>query len=432
MSADTVFFDTVFTSFIPGVPMSVNKQFVVRNPYNQTVKTSINVAGGDQSFFRINVDGEVGPDIKDLEILPGDSVFVFVEVSVSPNQDPLGMPLIVRDSIFFNTNGNRQQVQLRAWGQDGHYFLRDTLCDITLDDKINPYVVYGYLYVPENCVLTIKPGVKLHFAPKSWLYVEGTLKIEGTVDEPVLFEGDRLQPNFEEIPGQWGGIWLNHLSKGNQINHAVIRNGTVGIYCDSSSVDTTLPMVLVQNTLVRNMSFDGLSAKGSYVRAENSIFDNCGRYSFLGLWGGKYDLKHCDFLTYGYYFSRRDPTFVLNNVETDDFGNVIRTFTISFDVRNTIIYGGLNEEVGFGLVQDRVTLRNFNYNVLKTEQQDLAKNGLKNILNIDPLFVNYRLYDYNLDSLSSAINLGLNVGINLDIQGNPRDSRPDPGAFERQ
>ncbi len=430
MSTDTVFFDTVFTSFIPGVPMSVNKQFVVRNPYKDKIKTNVDIVGGSNSYFRINVDGEVGPSIKNLEILPGDSVFVFVEVSVEPNQDPQSLPLIIRDSIRFTTNGNSQHVQLAAWGQDGHYFLRDTLCDAVLDDKLKPYVVHGYLYVPENCVLTIKPGVRMHFAPRSWLYVEGTLKIEGTNEEPVYFEGDRLQPTFEEEAGQWGGIWLNHLSKANRIDHARIKNGTVGIYCDSSSVDETMPMVYVTNTLVRNMSFDGLSGKESYIKAENSVFDNCGRYSFLGLWGGKYDLKHCDFLTYGYYFSRRDPTFVLNNVETDEFGRTIRIFDIEADVRNNIIYGSTKEEVGFGLIQDRVVSFVFDCNLAKTEQA-LDKNGLKNVLNQDPLFVDYRSYDYHLDSLSPAIDMCTDVGVQFDLEGKMRDAKPDAGAYER-
>ncbi|MCB0735756.1 MAG: hypothetical protein KDC76_14335 [Bacteroidetes bacterium] len=437
--ADTVYFDTVFTAQSPGIPKSVNKQFTVINPYKQIVHTSFDVMGGKSSFFRINVDGEVGPSVKDLEILPGDSVFVFVEVSVDPNYDRNTMPLIVRDSIRMVTNGSAQYVQLRAWGQDAHYFLADTLCDVVLDDQLKPYVVHSYLYVPENCTLTIKEGVRMHFAPRAWLYVEGTLKIEGTKDKPVFFEGDRLEPDYEEEPGQWGGIWLNYLSGNNEITHARIKNGTVGIYCDSSlRAGAGNWNVLVQNTEVRNMSFDGLSGKGSTIRAVNSVFDNCGRYSFLGLWGGEYQLYQCDFMTYGYRFSRREPTFVLNNVETDEFGSILRIFDINFDVRNCIIDGNRSEEVGFGLIDDQVNpARIFDYNLLKTEQK-LDANGLKNVkvevINNKPrqVFEDYRAYNYQLDTFSQAVNMGFNLGIDKDLIGNNRVGAPDAGAYERQ
>lgn len=428
LRSDTVFFDTVFTTYRPGIPMSVNKQFTVVNPYKQTLKTSVRITNPN-SFFSINVDGEKGPEISNLEILPGDSVFVFVEVYVEPNQDPNSMPLLVRDSIEFMTNGNAQYVQLNAYGQNGHYFLRDSLCDKVLDDKEKPYVVQGYLYVPENCVLTIKPGVRMYFAPKAWLYVEGTLIIEGTESEPVIFEGDRLQPSYEEVPGQWGGIWLNYLSKDNRIDYARIKNGTVGIYCDSSSSNGK-PTVTIKNTKVRNMLYDGLSGKMSHIVAINSVFDNCGRYSFLGLWGGNYTLYHCNFLTYGYYFARRNPTFVLNNIETDDFGNIIETYEIRVDVQNSIVYGSLEEEVGLGLVQDSVLAFKLDYNLLKTKQK-LDQGGLKNILNKSPEFVNYQLYDYHLKATSPAIDKGTNLlGVITDFEGQTRDSKPDIGADE--
>lgn len=48
----------------------------------------------------------------------------------------------------------------------------------------------------------------------------------------------------------------------------------------------------------------------------------------------------------------------------------------------------------------------------------------------DPLFVNSAGGDYSLSKNSPAINTGTDVGIFLDYNGNPRDSKPDMGAFE--
>ncbi len=432
---DTLFFDTVFTANSPRIPKSVNKQFVVVNPHNKSVKTDFRLAGGANSVFRINVDGEVGPEVNQVEIRANDSVFVFVELSIDPNTDPQSLPLIVRDSIVITTNGNNQNVQLIAWGQDAHYFFRDTLCNVVLADKEKPYVVYGYLYVPENCNLTIREGVQMHFAPGAWLYVEGTLSILGTKDEPVKMEGDRLQPDFEETAGQWGGIWLNYLSKNNRIRHADIKNGTVGIYCDSMSNNGN-PNVVIENTLVSNMSFDGLSGKMSYIRASNSVFANCGRYTFLGLWGGAYDLKHCTFVTYGYDFGRRDPTFALNNVEINEFFQIVRTFPIQYNIQNCIIDGSLNEEVSFGFVgRDNTDLfpgdTVFSNNLVRTEL-DLDNGSRTNVLNQNPSFVNFKAHDYHLESSSFARDIGADVGIATDFDENSRDDKPDAGAFEFQ
>ncbi len=434
-SSDTVFFDTVFTSNIPRIPLSVNHQFAVVNPYKEAVNTDFKLTGGVNSVFRINVDGEVGPDISGIEIGGGDSVFVFVELSVDENNDPQSLPLIVRDSIQVTTNGNQQHVQLIAWGQDAHYYLRDTVCNEVLDDKLKPYVVHGYLYVPENCTLTIKEGVKMHFAPRSWLYVEGTLIIEGTKDEKVMFQGDRLQPQFEETAGQWGGIWLDRISKNNTIKHAELKNGTVGIYCDSSGYGTQ-PNVIVDNTLIRNMSFDGLSGKTSYIRATNSIFTNCGRYSFLGLWGGRYELSHCNFTTYNFDFSRREPTFALNNIQINEFFQIVDIYPLSYRVQNCIIDGGLQEEVSFGIyrqVPDPLYFFNgdtlFNNNLVRSERKFTGKH-IDNVVNVNAAFLDIRNHDYHIEANSGAINIGKNLGVSRDFDEQTRDAQPDAGALE--
>jgi len=431
IKADTVFFDTVFTSPGSGIPMSVNKQFVVVNPFNEAIKTDIRIGGGESSPFRINVDGISGLSLDGIEILPEDSVFVFVELTIDPNNDPKSLPLIVRDSIQFFTNGNEQNVQLIAWGQDAHYLFRDTLCNMVLSDKLKPYVVYGYLYVPENCQLTIEEGVQFHFAPNSWLFVEGTLNINGTKENPVKFEGDRLEPDYEELAGQWGGIWFSYPSKRNSIKHTRIKNGTVGIYCDSSSSDG-LYTITASNTEVRNMSFDGFSGKGSSMKAENSVFANCGRYSFLGLYGGNYELKHCSFLTYNFDFSRRDPTFVLNNIERDQLGRTVATFDIGAQVQNSIIYGSLDNEIALDLDQSKVRALQVQNNLIRTELMDLDKAGLDNIVNQDPLIINYRNQEFGIDTLSPAKDIGktLDPPVLIDFDEVTRDSKPDAGAFE--
>ena len=63
-SQDTIFFDTVFTSL-----GSTTQSFTVHNPSKDKIKiSSIRLAGGEASFYRLNVDGQPALVVQDVEI----------------------------------------------------------------------------------------------------------------------------------------------------------------------------------------------------------------------------------------------------------------------------------------------------------------------------------------------------------------------------
>lgn len=435
---DTVFFDTVFTSPGPGIPRSFNRQMIVKNPTDQTIRTDIRLAGGEFSPFRVNVDGIPGVNFQDIEIYGGDSIFVFLEITADPNNDPESNPLIIRDSLVFNTNGSTQNVQLRAWGQDGQYFLKDTLCDLVWADQMKPYVVHDYIYVPEGCKLTIEEGVHVYMSPQAWIFVEGEIEIKGTASNPVYFEGDRLETRYDQAPGQWGGIWLSYPSTNNKITHLRAKNGIYGVVCDSVSSISGISNVIIKNCEFMNMFEAGVVGRGSDIYAENSVFVNNGEQGFRGLQGGKYDFRHCTFAAYsGITFNRRNPTFYATNRERDDFGFILRTFDIELSVRNSIIFGSLEDEAGFDIDGSRSAIGFYN-NVIRTKDDGSFFNttaGSGNVLNAtstSPMFRNYKSNDYHLDSNSRAIDVGVILvpPVPLDIEGNARDAQPDAGAYE--
>jgi hypothetical protein len=111
-SADTIMFDTIFTTI-----GSTTQNLKIYNPYNENILISrIRVAGGDFSNFRLNINGEMTNETYDIEVPAKDSIFVFVEVTIDPNGQNL--PMVVHDSIEFVTNANLQKIQLIAYGQD--------------------------------------------------------------------------------------------------------------------------------------------------------------------------------------------------------------------------------------------------------------------------------------------------------------------------
>ena len=434
ISTDTLFFDTVFTKANPGVPKSVNKQIIVRNPYKESIKTSIRLDGGAQSHFRLNVDGEPGFEFKDVEILPKDSIFLFVEVHPDPNNNhPDFNPLIIRDSLLISTNQSQQEVQLVGWGQDAVYHFRDSMeQDQVWDDTTRPVVIYGFFYVKPNTKLTIGKGMKLHFAPQSWLYVEGQIDVRGEKNREVVLQGDRLEPDWEERHGQWGGILITDPSHSNRIQHAIIKNGIVGVYCDTSSGDPNQPNVEISQCMIRNMTYDGISGKYSHIVLENSVIRNCGRANVYGVFGGEYHIRHNTFYMDGRTFSHGGPSFFLANVDRDPLTNaVLSTHELRFNVLNNIIWGTYETEAFLDLEASMLSEAVMDYNLIKSNRPEFFGSGLSNIGDQSPLFLDEQRYNLDLDTLSPAKDYGLDLGVSIDYCDRSRRLKTRPRCIRK-
>ncbi len=433
-STDTVYFDTVFTR-LPGsnYPRSINKQFMVRNPYSKTINLNARIGGGSASEYRMNIDGRSGNQISEIEILPKDSVWVFVECTLEPNN--LTQPAIVRDSIIFETNGNNQFIQLAAYGWDAYYF-KDTVLDNTnWTNTDKPYVLVNYCIVDENKTLTIGPGVHIYSSTNSYfldtlgkknfinaLNVLGTLKINGTNSNPVIFEGDRLDNNFSKKEGQWQGIGFFRTSINNELTHCIIKNATVGVRVDSLSNNAS-PKLLLKNCIIQNMSGIGIWGRTGSITAINTVVSNCAIATFYGQYGGEYSFNHCSFSNY--FSSGRDPQFVLNNIMRDENKVVIRTFPIVVGFLNCIIWGNNESEIGADLTAPLPA--NAFKNCLIKNKTSLPTN---NILNKNPLFVNASENNLKLSAGSPAIDTAYSTVVTTDLNDKTRDSKPDIGAYE--
>jgi hypothetical protein len=193
-SVDTVYFDTVFTTL-----STVTRRFTVKNPYKEFIKiSSVNLAGGNASVYKINFDGLSGTEFKDIEIAPKDSLYMFVEATLDPNNSS-GI-LLQEDSIVFITNNNVQDINLVAWGQDVH-ILRDTVINTQTWTALKPYLIIGEVRLDSAQILNIDPGVKVYFHRDSYLYIWGTIIVNGTKENPVSFTGDRLEKLYDDVPG---------------------------------------------------------------------------------------------------------------------------------------------------------------------------------------------------------------------------------------
>jgi hypothetical protein len=446
-STDTIIFDTVFTT----IGSTTNRLMVYNNSSNKIKISNITLAGGTSSNFSINVNGVPCTSINDIEVESKDSLFIFVKVTVDPNHQNL--PFIISDSIVFETNGNIQKVQLVAWGQNAHFITPKYFptnfpaysvisnSDTTWTDNL-PHVIYGYAVVDSSFTLTIRAGTKvyLHGNAALMVYRDGTLKIEGTKENPVTFQGDRLEHFYTDDPapsGQWGKIWLSSGSINNEINYAVIKNGQIGIQVDTigSSANPTLTLT---NTIIKNMSLAGLYAQGSTVLANNSVFSNCGLYAIMLSIGGSYDFRHCTIGNYWTEDIRQTQSLVLNNYYKDIYGNFqIRELYHAY-FGNCIIYGSISNELFLDSFFENFQYFNYKFEncLIKTGLPTNDPNFFSECkINLDPLFkdVTVSKNDLSLKEGSPAINAGLRTISELipfDINNNSRLPDPDMGAYE--
>ncbi|KPK83660.1 MAG: hypothetical protein AMS27_12220 [Bacteroides sp. SM23_62_1] len=434
-STDTVFFDTIFTTI-----GSTTKQLRIYNRYDQPVKiSSIALAGGSRSVFRLNIDGVPGNYATDVEIPAEDSLYIFVEVTLNPNN--IDSLLAIHDSIIFITNGNLQDVNLVAWGQDVHLINGEIIeTETWINDK--PYLVINSMLVDTSQVLTIEEGTRIHFHRNSRLYVAGTLIVNGTLDNPVTFQGDRLEYDYRDIPGQWDGLWLLPGSHDNRINYAVIKNGIIGIEADTLA-SFVIPTLELSNTKILNMSAVGIFGLGTTIKAYNCVIGNCGQFAVALLWGQSYEFYHCTIANYygGWEStSRSNPAVGLNNYYEDIYGNIqVRPIDKAF-FGNCIIYGNRESEFEVDIYPDSELNYELDHCVTKIDPKkfDLSdQSRFREIYNFeDPKFISADGNDYQLDTLSSAKDRGLDdyaTFFPLDLNGKSRvdDAGPDIGAYER-
>ncbi|NOQ27964.1 MAG: hypothetical protein GQ564_21585 [Bacteroidales bacterium] len=430
-SSDTVLFDTIFTTV-----GSSTQMLKVKNPYNKIIKiSSIGLAGGETSPFRLNIDGYAGVRLQDIELREKDSLYIFVEITIDPTNSNL--PLVVKDSIIFSFNDKEQDIKLIAFGQDVHKYGHEVIGSETwINDK--PYLIYDTLVVDVNSTLTIEPGAILHFHKNSRLFVAGTIEANGTFDSPIVFQSDRLEDEYENIPGQWDGIWLMSGSKNNVFNYAEIKNAIIGIQVDTFANEIN-PTLLISNSRIENMTSTAIYAQGSTIKAYNNIISNCGQFGVALTIGGSYEFYHCTIGNYWGFSARSTSSLLINNYYIDINGTMHTRPLTKALFGNCIIYGNKTSEVYIDLHDNTELNYKFDHTLIKVDSDFSTSdpNHFENVITeYSPNFIDPYEGNFELDTLSAAKDFGKDeygdlYRLDINLQNRTSDSGPDLGAFER-
>ncbi|NER13347.1 hypothetical protein GWK08_07850 [Leptobacterium flavescens] len=476
-SRDTVYLDTVFTNI-----GSSTFNLKVFNRSSQDIRIpSVRLGDGEDSRYRLNVDGVAGKVFEDVEILARDSIFIFIETTVDI-QDFVNneTQFLYTDAIEFDSGSNQQDVELVTLVQDAIFLFPQRFDDGTTesillgiddegnetrlegffleDDELNftnekPYVIYGYAGVGNGQTLQIDAGARVHFHENSGIIVAngGTLEVNGSLstdqellENEVIFEGDRLEPSFSNIPGQWGTVWLTAGSTGHSINYLTLKNSTVGILVDGNDGSGS-PTLNISNSQIHNASNVGLWGRTAFIDAENLVIGNAGQASLYCNIGGNYNFRHCTFANFWRNSFRDFPAVLIDNFVNNGDGTAFAADLEAANFSNSIVTGNNNIELfltavneatfNFNFADCLIQFEDFNQQFTDNPLLDFTNNSLYQniVLNMDAAFSNPDLNDFRIGENSSANGIG-NVGtaqlVPLDILGVDRTASPDLGAYQ--
>lgn len=461
-SLDTLRFDTVFTEL-----GSATRFLKVYNSDDKAIKISkVSLERGSDSPFRLNVNGfPVDGEATDIDVWGNDSIYIFAEVTIDPNQPLSESPFVIEDKILFETNGNMQEVHVEAWGQNANYFPSRFNAGVQVllscqDGTIQwndpkPYVIYGEVLI-DDCLLEISAGTQIYvhggvfqdtvrgiFNDGSLITLQnGSIHAKGTAENPIVIQGDRLEEPFQEVSGQWNGVVVGRGSRNNIFEYTTIKNARFGMIVDS------LGQVDLINTQIFNTVSSGIIGFAGNINAENCLVYNNGSTSIRLTLGGNYDFNYCTVASYGVdagalslenFFCYDDPFEC----------NVLEAFPLRATFRNSILFGSRRDEISLLDITQGDTPAFFEVSfqscIVKVDElpsnfdglyADFFENECMNCINgtrDDALFVSVSEDDYHLDTLSIAEGMALPNAVFIDLEANLRDmGTPDIGCYEYQ
>ncbi|RDI07023.1 hypothetical protein [Flavobacterium sp. AG291] len=478
-SRDTVYLDTVFTNI-----GSSTYTLKVYNRSDKDIKIpSIHLGQNNDSEYRLMVDGVPGKVFNDVELLAKDSMFIFVETTIDYSKYTNSeTTFLYTDNIQFEHTNGTQKVELVTLVQDAVFIKPNRSLPDNIKEKLNlsgystnleghelttadelhwtnekPYVVYGYALVPNGKTLTVDPGARVHFHAGSGLVVDtsGTLNINGglssteALENEVIFEGDRLEPEFSDVAGQWNTLWI-FSGENNSINHLTLKNAAVGILMDV--LDDVRPRLTINNSQIYNCTDFGILARHAYINGDNLVANNAGQASVALTQGGDYNFRQCTFANYFSAFNQV-PLLINDYTETED-AVLVSNLVANFD--NCILYGSSN--LGLSLEnkfpQDVTFKTKFNHCLIKVidTSNQLRSNPLypsdandpekalyteciiaKSSINDKPDFLdpqNNILFIGEDSAANGTADAAVATVVGTDILGVSRQSPYDIGAYE--
>lgn len=406
-SCDTLKFDTVFT----GEKSSIRFLKIFNNSGKNININTIHLENNDNQIL-LNINGLETTSAENIELRKGDSIFVFAQAELKNGTSDFELT----NSLIVNTGGDNQRVIITAYGINVTKLNGSINEDTTLPPH-TAYLSHNGITIEENAKLTIKEGVTIYFNKNCVISVAGALQINGTLENPVKFQGIRTEQEYSDIPAQWKGIEFQDQSQNSVINYATIKNAQTAIAATNNQ------KITIANCKIENAYYNGVFVENTNALIYNTLIHNCGN-SCMSISGkGNYTILHCTLADYWNYNFRENATLSVKGND-QDFSALVVSSIIDGNHTNEIY---INENNNIKLVNSLIKS-----NLEETEKFTSCK------FNIDPEFNNLDSADFRLKATSPAVDMA-NFGfvmlydyLETDYFGNLRteDDNPDAGFAE--
>lgn len=422
-SADTVFCDTVYNQ--------VRSETYAVKVYNDEDKDilipKISLNSGATSLYRINVDGRSGTSFTNIPLRKKDSLYIFVEIAPIANAPEA----IAEDRVNFESGSGQQHVTLFSVVQDAEFFIEtksnpNILSANTTWDNSKAKIIMGDLTLAEGKSLEIKKGTKVYFHKNSGLKISknSTLNVAGTLNEEVIFRGDRNDTRYDTIPKNWNGISLDAGATLN-MNYARLFGGTRGLEMKEATAN-------ISNSFIHTHQEFGIYAVKSVLKASNLVMNNCGEANLAVFKGGDISLIHS---TLANYWDFNSAMSALGIYATNEYKSATATEygPLTLTIKNSIIYGKSENAILLKPTAGQSFTTSIQYSLLKYGNNAGYTPDGTNIKNLDPKFTNYFTHKMNLRVKADSPAKGKGTFLPAyptDIAGVSRTSPPTIGAYQ--
>lgn len=423
-TGDSLKFDTVFTQTTTPV-----KIFKIFNHNRENILIDkIELAGKNNSPYKVNINGVTSADFTDITLPSGDSLYVFVNLTVPASQAVA--PFEVTDSLGLFFNNKKKNIVLNAVAQNAVHLDEAVYTSSTTWKNNLPIIVKGNITIAKNAVLNIEPGTKIYFQNGAGIIVNGSLNAGGTPAERIIFKGFRNDDDYKYLPGMWNGVRFGADAGYSQLNYVTIENAKVAIADTLRTLLNSSGNAVFNGCILQN-NITGMQLKNTNISMVNSLIANC-RNAFTVNSGGKYNIQFSTFAGYGNSYVPHDaPLIQLSDADKNGSNAQTLTFTLS----NAIVYGALDDEISITQSgnNDAILIEHSIY-----KSRNLPNVSFKNSLqNVEPKFLelNDRAMQYNFRVASDSPAKGFGVPgsnpLSVDILGIQRSATaPTIGCFE--
>ena len=201
---------------------------------------------------------------------------------------------LVSSSPVYTTSLDDDLQLTAVFNQTSNCILPDTVVgDLTLGTDCSPYLAPGDVLIDKDATLTIEPGVEIWMPEGASIFVNGTIRAEGSIEEGILI---RLHP--DHLPGSWGAISFRNTEQASSLKYVTMEDASHGPdpVLDKAAISAFHADLILDHLTLENNHGNPISARYSDIRLSNSTLHSRITGDLINVKYGTADISNCRFV----------------------------------------------------------------------------------------------------------------------------------------